>query len=435
MTPLHVLTHVLTFASGSYLRWLALLHANLRLLALPATGFSVCTADEASRRAASALGVEVLDLSNESSGAVPPRQVASRYGTAAYVSVVHAKTRCIVSKLSQLQLGEQAAVRTDDARAEALLFFVDGDVTLFGDPRPPFAAMGVDLALMSDRVGFGGACGYPPMNASQRASAARAAAMPNFNSGFFLLRVGPAALLLWSTVQDYHRNHPLVMQQAALNAVLDEKRYLARGALAHRMRRTLDMGGMRLRLAALDEATFLNGHCFYERRPLRTDATSVMAVHHNYISGDDRKFERARAYHAIVDENDKTWEAFARRSRAAMEANASWNPAGDPGKHCDGQDTFKARWSPLRQQCRKGRFPMKKFCRSRVPPALWAANGAGSDWLRVVLELVTGYSTGSVIEDRALAALLPSQKWPWETREECGSMLVLATPGLLAGPP
>jgi len=73
----------------------------------------------------------------------------------------------------------------------------------------------------------------------------------------------------------------------------------------------------------------LNGHCFYERRPLRTDATSVMAVHHNYISGDDRKFERARAYHAIVDENDKTWGAFARRSRAAMEANASWSPVVD----------------------------------------------------------------------------------------------------------
>ena len=44
-TPLHVLT----FASGSYLRWLALLHANLRLLALPATDLSVCTADETSQ--------------------------------------------------------------------------------------------------------------------------------------------------------------------------------------------------------------------------------------------------------------------------------------------------------------------------------------------------------------------------------------------------
>ena len=79
LTPLHVLT----FATGSYLRWLALLHANLRLIALPATDLSVCTEDEASRRAAGALGVQVLDLSNESSGAVPPRQVASRYGTAA----------------------------------------------------------------------------------------------------------------------------------------------------------------------------------------------------------------------------------------------------------------------------------------------------------------------------------------------------------------
>jgi len=256
-----------------------------------------------------------------------------------------------------------------------------------------------------------------------------------FNSGFFLLRVGPAALWLWSTLQDYHRDHPQVMQQAAL----DDNRYWAPGeAGSDPRKRTLSVKrseGSRLRVATLDEATFLNGHCFYQRRPLRADAANVMAVHHNFINGDERKFERARAYHAIVDENDKTWEAFARRSRAAMEANASWNPAGDPAKHCDGQDTFKARWSPLRQQCRKGRFPMKKFCRSRVPPALWAANGAGSDWLRVVLELVTGYSTGSVIENRALAALLPSQKWPWETREECGSMLVLATPGLLAGPP
>ena len=41
--------HVLTFATGSYLRWLVLLHANLRLLALPATELSVCTGDETSR--------------------------------------------------------------------------------------------------------------------------------------------------------------------------------------------------------------------------------------------------------------------------------------------------------------------------------------------------------------------------------------------------
>ena len=47
----------------------------------------------------------------------------------------------------------------------------------------------------------------------------------------------------------------------------------------------------------------------------------------------------------------------------------------------------------------------------------------------MVLELSTGYSTGSVIEDRALAALLPSEKWPSETPKECSSMLVLATTG------
>ena len=115
-------------------------------------------------------------------------------------------------------------------------------------------------------------------------------------------------------------------------------------------------------MAPLDEATFLNGHCFYERRPLRADAANVMAVHHNFINGDGRKFERARAYHATVDESDRTWEAFARRARAAMDANASWNHAGDPARHCDGHDTFRARWSPLRRQCRRVRAPMMKFC-------------------------------------------------------------------------
>ena len=185
--------HVLTFATGSYLRWLVLLRANLRLLALPATELSVCTGDEASRRATSAMGVEVLDFSRSVTGprnesASPPRQVAERFGTVSYVSVVHAKTRCIISKLSQL-------AQHADARVDVLLFFLDGDVTLFGDPRPHFAAMGVELALMSDRQGFGGACGLPPRNAS--------ATRMVFNSGFFLLRVGPAALWLWSTVQDY----------------------------------------------------------------------------------------------------------------------------------------------------------------------------------------------------------------------------------------
>ena len=295
----------------------------------------------------------------------------------------------------------------------------------------------------------GDACGLSLLNAS--------ATRMVFNSGFFLLRVGPAALWLWSTVQDYHRDHPQVMQQAAL----DDNRYWAPGeAGSDPRKRTLSVErseGSLLRVATLDEATFLNGHCFYERRPLRTDATSVMAVHHNYISGDDRKFERARAYHAIVDENDKTWEAFARRSRAAMEANASWSPVvdavgskpnpagGEPRvwlpsakganlsrEQCDGRHdaSFEAKWSPLRRQCHKKRAPRPKpFCRSRVPPALWAVNGAGADWLRVVLELSTGYSTGSVIEDRALAALLPSEKWPSETPEECVSMLVIATTG------
>ena len=105
----------------------------------------------------------------------------------------------------------------------------------------------------------GDACGLSLHNAS--------ASRMVFNSGFFLLRVGPAALWLWSTVQAYHRDHPQVLQQAALNDVLNDKRYWAPGeADSDPRQRTLGVEGSRLRVAPLDEATFLNGHCFYDKR-------------------------------------------------------------------------------------------------------------------------------------------------------------------------
>lgn len=76
--------------------------------------------------------------------------------------------------------------------------------------------MGVDMALMSDRFGSIGACGIPPRRSDANASEPGSI---TFNSGFFMLKPGPAALWLWSEVQQYHTKHPQVMQQAALNAV------------------------------------------------------------------------------------------------------------------------------------------------------------------------------------------------------------------------
>lgn len=129
--------HVLSFVTASYMRWFSLLRVNLRLLALPGVHLSVCTGDKASLQQVNAMDISVLDLSrfvDASDGASSSRQVAERFGTAAYVSVVHAKTRCILSKLSQLTpQGDRTLGAT------GVLFFFDGDVTLFGDPRHPFA--------------------------------------------------------------------------------------------------------------------------------------------------------------------------------------------------------------------------------------------------------------------------------------------------------
>ena len=83
-----------------------------------------------------------------------------------------------------------------------------------------------------------------------------------------------------------------------------------------------------LTIAALDESRFLNGHCFYQRRPLRKhglNSSRVLAVHHNYIPEDELKFWRARVFGAVVKNNDTT-QTFLRRARTAMDTVPSWKP-------------------------------------------------------------------------------------------------------------
>ena len=440
--------HILTFATGAYVRWIEHLHTNLRLLALPAAALSVCAGDEPSLKAARGLNTSVgLSLWDCRIDVLSARRrqrlVGERFGTEAYLKIVHRKSTCILQNLRRL------------SSPSDILFFVDGDVTLFADPRPHFLSLGVDLALMSDVIEMGSnAC---VAGSTQQSVLGASNATANYNSGFFLLRNVPAAQGLWEKMLEYHVSHPATRQQPALNRLLQAR---DEGTSPHsrpsRCSWTVCTGQgptractvLSLTFAALNEALFLNGFCFYMQRPLRQDRSKIVAVHHNYVEGDDRKYKRAVAYETITSKADVDSTAFLRRARAAMGGLPAWQSevrVRPSTQRCN--STATAERSPnfrkSFQSCRtntKGKRS-RKFA-SRVAPlchhtpvALWSMPYSGANWLRMVLELSTGHSTTSMFPNRALKRLMPSEEWPWEGPvPECGSMLALSIRGHIRGP-
>ena len=349
---------VLTFATAAYVRWLERLHTNLRLLALPAVSLSVCAGDRVSQQAARHMSLTTLnfslDLGHEQGGA------GEHYGTGRYIQIVQAKSACIHAQLVSLE-------------PSSLLWFVDGDVTLFGDPRPSFLSLGVDLALMADNIpGNTRTDNRKSCKACIRGSARECfAGRNNFNSGFFMARPVASTRWFWRTMLSYHAGRPEVRQQAALNELIrnygwwqdedrqtllrlwtsevwNSKRWSSTTGVQNSASRVWELRELGLEfsaerpprpvtIAALDESRFLNGYCFYERRPLRKHglgSSRVLAVHHNYIDGDELKFWRAQVFEAVVQTND-TMQTFLRRARVAMDTLSSWR-APCPRPRCSG---------------------------------------------------------------------------------------------------
>lgn len=454
--------HILTFATGAYVRWLEHLHINLRLLALPAAALSVCAGDEPSLQAArglnASLGLAIWDCRVDALSA-RRRLVGERFGTASYLKIVHRKSTCILQQLREL------------TSPSDILFFIDGDVTLFADPRPQFLSLGVDLALMSDVMELGSnACAA---GSTQQSLLGASNATTNFNSGFFLMRNVPAARGLWQKMLEYHVSHPATRQQPALNHLLQAhdkcdplvqsfNKCEAKGT-SRRSRPSaswtvcLGQGPTRactvssLTFAALNEALFLNGFCFYIKRPLRhhsLDSDKIVAVHHNYVEGDDRKFKRAVAYETIANKADVDLTAFLRRARAAMDGLPAWESevrVKPPTQRCnttapgERSPTFRKSFQACHTNAKGKRTrnvasSVAPLCR-HTPAALWSMPYSGATWLRVLLELSTGHSTASMFPNPALKRLLPSEDWPWEgSVPECGNMLVLSIRGHIRGP-
>ena len=192
------LLHVLTFVTAAYLHWLRHLAANLRLLGLPAAALTVCAGDGPSLAFIRDRGFNAVDLvadltdrAHGSAASDTPGQTVESYGTASYLRIVHAKSLCI-SRALDPRFNWTGIGRF---RSPSVLLVTDGDVSLFSDPRAHFLSLGVDMALMQDSGASLNSCRAQPPKLVRKKGAAQ-----RYNSGFVLMRPGPATRLLWEAV-------------------------------------------------------------------------------------------------------------------------------------------------------------------------------------------------------------------------------------------
>ena len=83
---------------------------------------------------------------------------------------------------------------------------------------------------------------------------------------------------------------------------------------------------MQVRTAALPTDAFMNGYRFYEGRSKGFTALQVsriVVVHHNWIRGDNSKFQRARDFDTLAT-RDHAEVDFMLRALVSMRSKSAW---------------------------------------------------------------------------------------------------------------
>ena len=80
-----------------------------------------------------------------------------------------------------------------------------------------------------------------------------------------------------------------------------------------------------LKVNVLPFVQFMSGYRFFEAhvKP-RIDPSVVVAVHHNWVRGDRRKWQRAMDYQTLIINRTESYDAFWQRAHKAMSMPA-WN--------------------------------------------------------------------------------------------------------------
>ena len=301
--------HLVSFSDSRFLRWLRHLHRNLVLLKLEAH-WRVCAHDNSTANSLQQMGlrrsqvVEMHTINNpdalfthdEDFQAFSAHREPLDFGTALYLQLLRARDECVWMHLRS-------------SVGAAGFLFLDTDVTLFSDPMPHLSAFltssgRTDLALLDDRG---------PFQSGMYA-----------NNGFFFIRQSGATLRLWRDLLREIARRPRLNDQDVLNELL------ARPGVASE-----------LGLSVLPPS-FANGYRFYQDRRAALsrldpalDGLPIL-VHHNWIEGDGRKWDRARIYDALLPERSAgpccdSPEAFRALARKSYQEKPPWKGLGKPG--------------------------------------------------------------------------------------------------------
>ena len=273
-------TRILTLASERYYHWLGHLHCNLRHLEYPSDAVHVCALDESTQRVAKQQGMHsILATTSSTMGTSSKFNGASTFGSASFKIVALLKHECLWSTLRSLPEGSP-------------LLFLDADITLLRDPLPLIPG-GYDLVFTDDS------------DAGNDIFARR-------NIGFFLAvnneRTRTLASAYLRTLQAATARGSKKNDQELLNVrIRDTAKHLG------------------LRTYTLDPTAFVNGHDYYERRETRPlNVSKLAAVHHNWVPGDQRKWQRAVAYGGILQPGER-FHHFKQRLKVAARSLPAWH--------------------------------------------------------------------------------------------------------------
>ena len=311
---------ILTVATAGYMHWLCHLRLNLAQLGVDASELRVCVFDDdaeaqvraegmtpvrAARMSApgalgnlsnysssggggggggggssssSSSGSSSSSSSSNSNGAAGGSSAAARgasaatFASAEFNVVARDKQACIWRELRRLPV------------ESGRLLFLDADVTLLTDPRMHMP-LGSDLVVSDDS---GEADWYG-----------------KYNIGLFMARSTRRVQRFAAAYEAELRLKPTRNDQELFNELL--------------VRRAVDL---RLRVHVLDQAAFMSGFNFYQRRQTHgttqepVNFSRLVTVHHNFMSGDDNKWARARAFHMLLRPGEP-WTSFYRRAGLA----------------------------------------------------------------------------------------------------------------------
>ncbi len=211
---------------------------------------------------------------------------ALTFGTRDYFSLLHRRQQCFWKVLYTRPPG-------------AHLLVIDTDITLFRNPvealeRLPLESRMADIVALDD-TGPNRPPGYRNFKRY-------------LNCGFLLLRNTPATVALGRAFQDELLRRTGENDQEVFNAIVWS-----------RARKHL------VKVNVLPADRFFNGYRFFEEPTSpRVNPSIIVAVHHNWVRGDRRKWNRGIDYRALLTNRSETYSEFWRRARIGMSMPA-WN--------------------------------------------------------------------------------------------------------------